>query len=63
MYLSQFGYLSPTVRNPQSGHIVSEDTLTKAIQEFQSFAGLNVTGESVLNVFRIKRLIIEPSKI
>ncbi|KAG8335766.1 Belongs to the peptidase M10A [Homalodisca vitripennis] len=44
MYLSQFGYLSPTLRNPQSGQIISEDTLTKAIQEFQAFAGLNITG-------------------
>jgi len=45
IYLSQFGYLSPSVSNPQSQHILSEDVLTKAIQEFQAFAGLNVTGD------------------
>ncbi|XP_046410034.1 matrix metalloproteinase-14 isoform X1 [Neodiprion fabricii] len=41
-YLSQFGYLPPV--NPASGGIISEDTLAKAIAEFQSFAGINITG-------------------
>ncbi|XP_054270072.1 matrix metalloproteinase-2 isoform X2 [Macrosteles quadrilineatus] len=45
MYLSQFGYLSPAVSNSQSEHIMSEDVLTKAIQEFQAFAGINITGD------------------
>ncbi|XP_054013663.1 matrix metalloproteinase-14 isoform X4 [Hylaeus anthracinus] len=42
-YLSQFGYLQPI--NPTSGGIISQDTLSKAIAEFQSFAGLNITGD------------------
>ncbi|XP_043469115.1 matrix metalloproteinase-14 isoform X3 [Leptopilina heterotoma] len=41
-YLSQFGYLPPV--NPTSGGIISEHTMSKAISDFQSFAGLNVTG-------------------
>ncbi|XP_044743509.1 matrix metalloproteinase-19 isoform X2 [Chrysoperla carnea] len=45
IYLSQFGYLNPALRNPSSGSILSEESWTKAIAEFQSFAGLNVTGE------------------
>nr|CAD7600101.1 unnamed protein product [Timema genevievae] len=42
IYLSQFGYLPPTVRN--RGTIMSEDTMKKAVAEFQAFAGLNITG-------------------
>nr|XP_014285519.1 matrix metalloproteinase-14-like [Halyomorpha halys] len=45
MYLSQFGYLPPSVRNPSSGMLLSEEAMTDAIKEFQAFAGLNVTGE------------------
>ncbi|XP_077295202.1 matrix metalloproteinase 1 [Arctopsyche grandis] len=44
MYLSQFGYLNPNVRNPSSGALMDADALVKAISEFQSFAGVNVTG-------------------
>ncbi|XP_050539093.1 matrix metalloproteinase-19 isoform X2 [Daktulosphaira vitifoliae] len=44
MYLSQYGYLSPSMKNPNSGHIMSEETMAKALMEFQSFAGLNLTG-------------------
>ncbi|XP_058053463.1 matrix metalloproteinase-14 isoform X1 [Anopheles bellator] len=45
LYLSQFGYLSPRYRNPTSGNLLDHETWEKAIMEFQSFAGLNVTGE------------------
>ncbi len=45
MYLAEYGYLSPRVKNPQSGHLMSEETMTKAIMEFQSFASLNLTGK------------------
>ncbi|XP_053675334.1 matrix metalloproteinase-14-like [Anopheles nili] len=45
LYLSQFGYLSPRYRNPTSGNLLDQDTWEKAIMEFQSFAGLNATGE------------------
>lgn len=45
MYLSQFGYLSPSMKNPNSGHIMSEETMAKALMDFQSFAGLNLTGK------------------
>ncbi|VVC43446.1 Hypothetical protein CINCED_3A002822 [Cinara cedri] len=44
MYLSQYGYLSPSMKNPNSGHIMSEETMARALMEFQSFAGLNLTG-------------------
>ncbi|XP_058465881.1 matrix metalloproteinase-14 isoform X2 [Malaya genurostris] len=45
LYLSQFGYLSAKYRNPTSGNLLDKDTWEKAIMEFQSFAGLNATGE------------------
>ncbi|XP_062543183.1 matrix metalloproteinase-14-like isoform X3 [Armigeres subalbatus] len=45
LYLSQFGYLSAKYRNPTSGSLLEKDTWEKAIMEFQSFAGLNITGE------------------
>ncbi|CAK1599767.1 unnamed protein product [Parnassius mnemosyne] len=45
MYLAQYGYLNPSVRNPSSGHIMDEASWHRAISEFQSFAGLNITGE------------------
>lgn len=44
MYLSEYGYLSPRVRNPQSGHLMSEEAMSKALMEFQAFANLNLTG-------------------
>jgi len=49
MYLSQFGYLSPSMKNPNSGHIMSEETMARALMDFQSFAGLNLTGECVIS--------------
>lgn len=45
IYLSQFGYLPASAKNPSSGGLLDEDTWNKAIQEFQAFAGLNVTGK------------------
>ncbi|XP_070160770.1 matrix metalloproteinase-14-like isoform X1 [Polyergus mexicanus] len=42
-YLAQYGYLPPT--NPENGAFLSEEKLTAAIEEFQAFAGLNITGE------------------
>lgn len=45
MYLSQYGYLNPSLRNPSSSNLMDEQTWKNAIAEFQSFAGLNATGE------------------
>uniref|UniRef100_A0A336MF57 CSON000784 protein n=1 Tax=Culicoides sonorensis TaxID=179676 RepID=A0A336MF57_CULSO len=45
LYLSQFGYLSPSLRNPTSGNLIDANTWERAIMEFQSFAGLNATGD------------------
>uniref|UniRef100_A0A348G5Z0 Matrix metalloproteinase14 n=1 Tax=Odontomachus monticola TaxID=613454 RepID=A0A348G5Z0_ODOMO len=42
-YLSQYGYLPPS--NPENGAFLSSEKLTAAIEEFQAFAGLNITGE------------------
>nr|CAD7403545.1 unnamed protein product [Timema cristinae] len=50
IYLSQFGYLPPTVRN--RGTIMSEDTMKKAVAEFQAFAGLNITGPPAQWIFQ-----------
>ena len=45
IYLSQYGYLSPKVRNPSSGgNLLSQESWETSIREFQAFAGLNVTG-------------------
>ncbi|KMQ86316.1 matrix metalloproteinase-14, partial [Lasius niger] len=42
-YLAQYGYLPPI--NPENGAFLSEEKLTAAIEEFQAFAGINITGE------------------
>lgn len=55
-YLSQFGYLQPM--NPTSGGIISEETLSKAISEFQAFAGLNITGKSDIFITHFLTVII-----
>ncbi|KAL5286123.1 Mmp1 family protein [Megaselia abdita] len=44
-YLSQFGYLPPSAKNPANGGLLDASTWTKAIEDFQNFAGLNVTGD------------------
>lgn len=49
MYLAQYGYLSPSVRNPSSGHIMDESSWRRAIAEFQGFAGLNATGKLAIH--------------
>ncbi|XP_076254161.1 matrix metalloproteinase 1 isoform X12 [Rhynchophorus ferrugineus] len=43
LYLSQYGYFGPLKAN--SSQLVDENTYKKAIEEFQSFAGIPVTGE------------------
>lgn len=48
MYLSEYGYLSPSVKNPHSGHIMSEEIMSKAIIDFQAFTGLNATGKMII---------------
>ncbi|XP_054090615.1 matrix metalloproteinase-14 isoform X3 [Zeugodacus cucurbitae] len=45
IYLSQFGYLPASARNPANGGLLDASTWNKAVQDFQSFAGLNVTGD------------------
>ncbi|SPP75687.1 blast:Matrix metalloproteinase-14 [Drosophila guanche] len=45
MYLSQFGYLPASARNPANSGLQDKSTWLNAIQEFQNFAGLNITGE------------------
>ncbi|XP_031783895.1 matrix metalloproteinase 1 isoform X1 [Nasonia vitripennis] len=55
-YLSQYGYLPPL--NPTNGGLVSEQTMQRAIAEFQSFAGLNITGSR----WRVKKLTYKISK-
>lgn len=41
--MSHYGYLPPT--NPETGAFLSAEKLTAAIEEFQAFAGLNITGK------------------
>ncbi|CAG9863528.1 unnamed protein product [Phyllotreta striolata] len=43
LYLSQYGYLGPAKGN--SSRILDERSYKKAIEDFQAFAGLNITGE------------------
>jgi len=49
-YLAQYGYLPPT--NPENGAFLSSEKLTAAIEEFQAFAGLNITGTLISFSFR-----------
>lgn len=44
IYLSQFGYLPASARNPSNGGLLDSNTWAKAVMDFQSFAGINVTG-------------------
>lgn len=48
IYLSQFGYLPPSARNPANGGLLDSSTWSKAIMDFQGFAGVNVTGKILL---------------
>lgn len=43
LYLSQYGYLGPTKGN--SSQLLDESSYRKAIEDFQAFAGLDVTGK------------------
>ncbi|ENN73021.1 hypothetical protein YQE_10356, partial [Dendroctonus ponderosae] len=43
LYLSQYGYLGPVKAN--SSQLLDESSFRKAVEDFQSFAGLTVTGE------------------
>ncbi|XP_050302465.1 matrix metalloproteinase-14 isoform X2 [Anthonomus grandis grandis] len=43
LYLSQFGYLGPVKAN--SSQLLDESSFKKAVEDFQNFAGLDVTGE------------------
>lgn len=43
LYLSQYGYLGPI--KPNSSQLMDESSFRKAVEDFQSFAGLEVTGK------------------
>lgn len=45
LYLSQYGYLGGSTRSLNSSALQDERVLRKAIEDFQSFAGLEVTGK------------------
>ncbi|XP_064105371.1 matrix metalloproteinase-20-like [Macrobrachium nipponense] len=45
MYLTKFGYMDPASTNPNSGALLSAESVHKSIMEFQAFAGLNQTGQ------------------
>ena len=50
MYLARFGYLEASQQNPSgisSGALISGESVRRAIVDFQSFAGLNQTGERI----------------
>uniref|UniRef100_A0A0P4W0G4 Peptidase metallopeptidase domain-containing protein n=1 Tax=Scylla olivacea TaxID=85551 RepID=A0A0P4W0G4_SCYOL len=58
LYFSRFGYMNPKVLNPQSGSLLSEETIRNSIMDFQAFAGLNLTGvldEETLEVMNLPR--------
>lgn len=44
MYLARYGYMDPALQNPQSGALISGESVRRAIIDFQAFAGLNQTG-------------------
>ncbi|XP_044752537.1 matrix metalloproteinase-14 isoform X2 [Coccinella septempunctata] len=46
LYLSQYGYLGAThINKNNSGALVDEKTFQKGIEDFQMFAGLDITGK------------------
>lgn len=45
MYLTRFGYMDPASTNPNSGALLSAESVEKSIMDFQAFAGLNQTGQ------------------
>ncbi|KAK7081846.1 putative peptidoglycan binding domain [Halocaridina rubra] len=45
MYLTKFGYMDPASTNPNSGALLSAESVEKSIKEFQAFAGLEQTGQ------------------
>ena len=59
MYLNRFGYLNPTAatadnninnldrKMPNAASLITEETVKNAVLEFQAFAGLNLTGNTV----------------
>lgn len=57
IYLSQFGYLPATARNPANGGLLDSGTWSKAIMEFQGFAGINATGKYKLARFLIMEIL------
>lgn len=57
MYLARFGYLAPTATNPQSGALLSEETVTDAVKEFQ--VSLTIAGMFDINARNNVREIID----
>jgi hypothetical protein len=52
LYLSQFGYLGGSTRSVGNSSALQDGrVLRKAIEDFQSFAGIPVTGTYLINVF------------
>lgn len=56
MYLSQYGYLNASLRKFNSD-LINENDYTKAIVEFQAFAGLNITGKAICSIMPLRTLI------
>lgn len=54
MYLANYGYLDPALKNNSSNalFLVSKEAYRHAIAEFQSLAGLEPTGNQYLIIFK-----------
>jgi hypothetical protein len=55
MYLANYGYLDPALKNNSSNallFLVSKEAYRQAIAEFQSLAGLEPTGKQHLIIFK-----------
>ncbi|CAA9999914.1 unnamed protein product [Nesidiocoris tenuis] len=58
VYLSEYGYLPASSKNPTSENLMDEETFLNAIREFQAFAGINITGrldDDTLATMRLPR--------
>lgn len=62
MYLARYGYMDPAIQNPQSGALISGESVRRAIIDFQAFAGLNQTGIYYYSVLSLPlfRTLLKP---
>ncbi|KAK6633351.1 hypothetical protein RUM44_003953 [Polyplax serrata] len=65
VYLSKYGYLPSKYTNPTLGNLLSKETFTEGLKDYQEFFGLNATGvvdEATARMMRMPRCGV-PDKV